>query len=240
VPFTSIQPGDSFKLIVEKKYRESRFVKYGRILATEFRSGGRTYYAFRFEDPVTGKARYFDEKGRSVHKAFLKVPFRFSPRITSRFSRSRYVRRLNLRAPHLGVDFGAPSGTPVLASASGVVVFAGVQGGYGNMVKIRHAGGIITYYGHLSQIVVKPGQTVAQMDMIGRVGSTGLSTGPHLDYRIQEGGRFLNPLSNLGSLPAEQPVPAKRMPEFLKIQDSFRLRLASIPEAQPFYTRVAG
>jgi len=240
VPFTSIQPGDSFKLIVEKKYRDGRFVKYGQIHAVEFRSGGKTFYAFRFEDPATGKIQYFDEQGRSVRKAFLKVPFRFSPRITSRYSRSRYHPILKRRRPHLGVDFGAPYGTSVLASASGSVIFAGVQSGYGKVVKIRHAGGVITSYGHLSRISVRVGQSVAQMDMIGRVGSTGLSTGPHLDYRIQDStGRFLNPLRSLASLPAEQPVSAKHMPAFAKIRDAFNTRLAAIPEARPFFTRVA-
>jgi murein DD-endopeptidase MepM/ murein hydrolase activator NlpD len=239
VPFTTIQPGDSFKFIVEKQYRGKQFVKYGRIRAVQFSHGGRTFYAFLFVDPVTGKARYYDQEGRSVRKAFLKVPFQFSPRVTSRFSRSRFHPILHRRTPHLGVDFGAPTGTPVLASASGTVVFAGRDGGYGKTVRIRHGGGMTTSYGHLSKILVRPGQHVEQMGIIGRVGSTGLSTGPHLDYRVQDrGGRFLNP-RNLVSLPSEGPIDPKYRNEFDKVRQVFQQRLAAIPEEQPYLSRVA-
>jgi murein DD-endopeptidase MepM/ murein hydrolase activator NlpD len=239
VPFTQIQPGDSFKLIVEKKYRDDRFVKYGRIEAVEFRRGEKSFYAFLFEDPQTGKGQYYDNKGNSIRKAFLKIPFHFNPRITSHFTNSRFHPILKKRRPHLGVDFGAPTGTPVLASASGTVIFAGTNGGYGRMVKIRHAGGMVTSYAHLSRINVRKGQAVAQMDMVGRVGSTGLSTGPHLDYRVQDArGRFLNPL-NLVSLPSEHPIDSKYAEQFGRLRDSFTLRLAAIPEHQPYFNRVA-
>ncbi|HXK60825.1 MAG TPA: peptidoglycan DD-metalloendopeptidase family protein, partial [Acidobacteriota bacterium] len=192
VPFTAIQPGDSFKLIVEKKYRDGSFVKYGRIHAIEFRRGERSYYAFLFHDPETGKDHYYDENGNSVRKAFLKVPFQFNPRVTSRFSHSRFHPILKIRRPHLGIDFGAPIGTPVIASASGVVVFAGYHGGFGRTVRIRHANGYVTSYAHLSRIHVRVGQAVSQGDVIARVGSTGLSTGPHLDFRVSRHGRFVN------------------------------------------------
>ncbi len=239
IPFTSVQPGDSFKLILEKKYRDGQFVKYGRILAVEFRRGEKTFYAFMFNDPQTGKPRYYDLEGKSVRKAFLKVPFRFNPRVTSRFSHSRYHPILKRRRPHLGVDFGAPIGTPVLASASGTVIFAGRDGGYGRMVRIRHSGGVVTSYAHLSRISVRAGQAVAQMDVVGRVGSSGLSTGPHLDYRVQDNrGRFLNPM-NLVSLPSEEPIGKQYVKDFEKVQQAFRVRLAGIPEHQPYLNRVA-
>jgi murein DD-endopeptidase MepM/ murein hydrolase activator NlpD len=239
VPFTQIQPGDSFKLIVEKKYRDGRFIKYGRIEAVEFRRGAKSFYAFLFEDPQSGKAQYYDNQGNSIRKAFLKVPFHFNPRITSSFTNSRLHPILKKRRPHLGVDFGAPTGTPVLASASGKVIFAGTLGGYGKTVKISHAGGMITSYGHLSKINVRNGQAVAQMDMIGRVGSTGLSTGPHLDYRVQDGkGRFVNPM-NLVSLPSEHPIDSRYAEQFKQVRESFTLRLAAIPEHQPFLNRIA-
>lgn len=240
VPFTAIQPGDSFKLIVEKKYRDGHFVKYGRIHAVEFRRGEKSYYAFLFEDPKTHKDFYYDENGNSVRKAFLKVPFSFNPRVTSRFSFSRFHPILQARRPHLGIDFGAPIGTPVLASASGVVISAGWSGGFGRMVRIRHAGGVITSYAHLSSIRVHVGQAVAQSDVVGRVGSTGLSTGPHLDYRVQDvRGRFVNPLSELKSLPAEAPLKAEYSEVFRRIRDRLTFRLAAIPEQQRFLNRVA-
>jgi len=239
IPFTSVQPGDSFKLILEKKYRGGQFVKYGRILAVEFRRGEKTFYAFLFNDPKTGKPRYYDLEGKSVRKAFLKVPFRFNPRVTSRFTHSRYHPILKRRRPHLGVDFGAPIGTPVLASAGGTVVFAGRDGGFGKMVRIRHTSGVVTSYAHLSRISVRSGQAVAQMDVIGRVGSSGLSTGPHLDYRVQDArGRFLNPM-NLVSLPSEEPIARQYVKDFDKIQNTFRVRLAAIPEHQPYFNRIA-
>lgn len=240
VPFTAIQPGDSFKLIVEKKYRDGNFVKYGRIHAVEFRRGEKSYYAFLFQDPNAHKDFYYDENGNSVRKAFLKVPFRFNPRVTSRFSFSRYHPILKARRPHLGIDFGAPIGTPVLASASGTVVFAGWDGGFGRLVRIRHAGGITTSYAHLSYISVRPGQAVSQSDMVGRVGSTGLSTGPHLDYRVQDGhGRFVNPLVELKSLPAEAPLKTEYAEVFRRIRDRLTFRLAAIPEQKPFLNRIA-
>jgi len=240
VPFTAIQPGDSFKLIVEKKFRDGNFIKYGRIHAVEFRRGEKSYYAFLFPDPKTRKDFYYDENGNSVRKAFLKVPFQFNPRVTSSFSFSRYHPILKNRRPHLGIDFGAPIGTPVLASASGVVVSAGWSGGFGRMVRIRHAGGVITSYAHLSRIGVRVGQAVAQSDIIGRVGSTGLSTGPHLDYRVQdERGRFVNPLRELKSLPAEAPLSSEYAEVFRRIRDQLAFRLAAIPERGRFVNRVA-
>jgi len=240
VPFTAIQPGDSFKLIVEKKYRDGQFVKYGRIHAVEFKRGEKSYYAFLFEDPNTHKDFYYDQNGNSVRKAFLKVPFSFNPRVTSRFSHSRFHPVLKRRRPHLGIDFGAPIGTPVLASASGTVVSAGWDGGFGRMVRIRHAGGVTTSYAHLSRIRVRTGQMVAQSDVIGHVGSTGLSTGPHLDYRVQDSrGRFVNPLVELKSLPAEAPLKAEYNDAFRQIRERLTTRLAAIPEQKPFLNRIA-
>jgi hypothetical protein len=185
VDFTSIQSGDSFKVIVEKKYLGDRFVKYGRIQALQFMTGRKTFTALWFEHPATGKGAYFDHEGKAIKKALLRVPFKFNPRISSRFSHSRLHPILNQRRPHLGIDYAAPTGTPVLASGSGRVVFAGRQGGYGNLIKIRHGSGYVTYYAHLSRMLVRQGENVSQSQVIGHVGATGLATGPHLDYRIQ-------------------------------------------------------
>ena len=239
IDFTLIQPKDSFKLIVEKKYLNGEFVKYGDIGAAQFNSGGRTFYAFLFENPETGKKRYCDEKGNAVRKAFLKVPFDFDPRITSRFSFSRYHPILKKRRPHLGVDYGAPPGTPVVASAAGAVIFAGRDGGYGKLLRIRHPNGYVTSYAHLSRIEVRVGQKVGQGQRIGRVGSTGLSTGPHLDYRVQDKrGRFVDP-QKVSALPSDKPVNRRYWKEFVSVRDRLLNRLASIPEIEPFLNRVA-
>ena len=237
VDFTALQPKDFFKLIVEKKYLEGEFVKYGRISAVQFASGARTFYVFRFEDP-TGQISYYDEKGDAIRKAFLKAPFHFDPRVTSRFSHSRYHPILKTRRPHLGVDYRAPTGTPVLASASGAVTFRGRKGGYGLLVKIRHPNGYVTSYAHLSRIDVKRGQKVSQGDQIGRVGATGLATGPHLDYRIQnKSGRFINP-QNVLAFPSDKPVGKEHVSLFASVRDKYMERLDSIPEMTPFLNRI--
>lgn len=238
VDFTALQPKDSFKLIVEKKYLEGEFVKYGKISAIQFASAARTFYVFRFEDPQ-GHISYYDEKGDAVRKAFLKAPFHFDPRVTSRFSHSRYHPILKTRRPHLGVDYGAPTGTPVLASASGAVIFRGREGGYGLLVKIRHPNGYVTSYAHLSRIDVQRGQKVSQGEQIGRVGATGLATGPHLDYRVQDkSGRFINP-QNVLALPSDKPVAKEYVSLFTSVRDEYMQRLDSIPEIAPFLNRIS-
>ena len=237
IDFTSIQRGDDFKLIVEKKYRGGEFVKYGEIFGVEFNSGGRSFFGFRFENAETGKTRYYDEKGYLVRKTLLKVPFDFDPRITSSFSFSRYHPILRRRRPHLGVDYGAPRGTPVLASGSGIVIKAGTQGGYGKLVRIRHPNGYVTSYAHLSRIEVRRGRKVNQGQRIGRVGSTGLSTGPHLDYRVQDGnGRYVNP-QNVSALPSDGPVDPRFWEDFVEVRDGLRQGLASIPQVGAFLRR---
>ena len=237
ISFTEIQPQDSFRLLVEKKYLEDRFVKYGDLQAVRFDHKKKTYFGFLFEDPETGKKDYFDKEGKSVRKAFLKVPFNFDPRITSGFSYSRFHPILKRRRPHLGIDYGAPSGTRVLSAGNGTVVFSGRKGGYGKMVKIRHSQ-YTTSYAHLSRIHVRRGQKVDQGQVIGRVGSTGLSTGPHLDYRIQnKKGKYLNP-SNL-SFPPQKPVNPKHFDSFRAIRDALIQRLESIPEHASYLNRNA-
>ena len=238
VDFTALQPKDAFKLIVEKKYLEGEFVKYGKISAVQFASGARTFHAFWFENPE-GQVSYYDKEGEAVRKAFLKAPFHFDPRVTSRFSHSRYHPILKTRRPHLGVDYGAPTGTPVLASASGTVSFRGRDGGFGLLVKIRHPNGYVTSYAHLSRIEVKKGQKVGQGDQIGRVGATGLATGPHLDYRVQDtSGRFINP-QNVLALPSDKPVQKEYGGLFASVRDQYLQRLNAIPEMTPFLNRVS-
>ena len=235
--FTQLQPQDSFTLLVEKKYRAGRFVKYGDVLAVRFDQMDRSLFGFLFTDPATGKEDYFDEKGNSLRKAFLRVPFKFDPRITSGFSYSRYHPVLKRRRPHLGVDYGAPTGTEVLSVAAGTVSFAGRNGGYGKMVRIRHVK-FSTSYAHLSRIQVRRGQRVEQGDIVGRVGSTGLSTGPHLDYRIQDrSGRYLNPAKL--KFPPEKPVAPQHLDAFRGARNDLMQRLSLFPANAEYFTRKA-
>ncbi len=198
---TEIQAGDSFRVAVEKQYLDGRMVRYGRILAAEFVRGPRLLRAVRHEGAAG--AGYYGPDGRPLRKAFLRSPLRFT-RISSRFSRSRLHPVLGIRRPHLGIDYAAPAGTPVQAAANGVVALAGWQGGYGKAVRLRHANGYETLYGHLSRIDVRRGQRVSQGTRLGTVGATGLATGPHLDYRMTRNGNFVDPLRI--ELPPAEPV----------------------------------
>ena len=185
------------------------FSRYGRILAAEFARGDRVLEAVRFDGERS--AGYYAPDGTPLRKAFLRSPLKFS-RISSRFSRARFHPILNITRPHYGVDYAAPVGTPVLAAGNGVVVSAGWLGGYGKAVRLRHANGFESLYGHLSRIDVRLGQRVEQGTRIGAVGMTGLATGPHLDYRMTRNGAFVDPL-RIQSPPAE-PVAAEDRPAF--------------------------
>jgi murein DD-endopeptidase MepM/ murein hydrolase activator NlpD len=223
---TELQPGDSFKVAVEKMYVEGRFSRYGRILSAQLNRGPRTLRAVRFEG--RRGPEYYTPAGIPLRKTFLRSPLKFS-RISSRFSRARLHPILKTVRPHLGVDFAAPTGTPVRAAADGVVVGAGWSGGYGRVVRLRHARGMETLYGHLSRIDVKRRQRVEQGERIGSVGMTGLATGPHLDYRTIRSGVFVNPLT-IQPPPAE-PIPASARAAFEEERDR-ELALLE-PAAQP-------
>jgi murein DD-endopeptidase MepM/ murein hydrolase activator NlpD len=201
-------PTDRFRLLVEKQYVEGEFAGYGDVLAAQYESADRpvlTAVGFRRSDGTTA---YYDLDGRSVRKAFLRAPLEFS-RVTSGYSHARLHPILGGLRPHLAIDYAAPTGTPVRAVADGVVESAGWDGGNGLSVRLRHAHGYRTLYNHLSGVAVRAGQRVAQRDVIGRVGSTGLSTGPHLDYRVMKDGQWVNPLD-------ERFVPGDPVPEDLR------------------------
>jgi murein DD-endopeptidase MepM/ murein hydrolase activator NlpD len=215
---TDLQPGDTFGLAVEKVYREGRFSSYGPVLAAEFNNEGRHFRAIRFSVPG-GKPGYYDEQGRSLKRFFLASPLKFTAPITSRFTGARFHPILKIFRPHFGVDYAAPSGSPVVAVAAGTVVSAGWSGEGGRMVHLRHASGYDTMYMHLSSIAVRSGQHVGQGELIGRVGMTGLATGPHLDYRVRKDGRPMNPLSLLRSMPPGEPIPPAFMPQFQAERD---------------------
>ena len=187
---TELRKGDSFRVAVEKLYLDDRFVRYGRISSAELVRGPRVIQALWF-DSRNGPG-YYTPEGSPLRKAFLRSPLKFS-RVSSGFTHARFHPILKKMRPHLGVDYAAPVGTPVRASGDGVVTLAGWSGGYGKTVKLRHPNGYQTLYGHLSRINVKKGQRVAQAEIIGAVGSTGRSTGPHLDYRMIKNGTFIDP-----------------------------------------------
>ncbi|MCL6480382.1 MAG: peptidoglycan DD-metalloendopeptidase family protein [Firmicutes bacterium] len=229
--YTDPQPGDRFRLIVEKKrYLDGTPGTYGRILAAEYVNAGRGYQAILFREP-SGRPVYYAPDGKSLQKAFLRSPLKYGGRISSRFSYSRFHPVLRRHRPHLGVDYAAPIGTPVQAVGDGRVVFAGRRPGEGKMVHLRHANGYETMYLHLSAILVRPGEHVSQGQVIGRVGSTGLSTGPHLDFRVLQHGRYRNFLAL--RLPPAQPVAHKDWEEFVAVRDRFLALLAETTRPIP-------
>jgi murein DD-endopeptidase MepM/ murein hydrolase activator NlpD len=208
---SDLQRGDEMELLFEKVYREGEFSGYGDIFAARLLNDGRDLQAYRFEQ--NGRYGYYDEKGRSLKRVFLRSPLRFAPRVTSGFSRRRLHPVHRVYRAHLGVDYGAPRGAPVVAVANGTVISAGYSGASGLMVRLRHSNGFESYYLHLSSLGkgVRRGARVDQGQMIGRVGSTGTATGPHLDYRLRQNGVFVNPLSVHRRMPPGDPIaPALR------------------------------
>jgi murein DD-endopeptidase MepM/ murein hydrolase activator NlpD len=225
---SDLQPGDSFEVVVEKSTREGRFAGYGAIIGARFTNEGQAHHAFHWVNPDTKKAGYYDEQGRSLKRFFLRSPLRFEPRITSGFSRRRFHPVHRTYRAHLGVDYGAPHGAQVVAVSSGVVVSAGWAGGGGNQVRLRHAGGYESYYLHLSSFAkgIRAGARVDQGQTIGRVGSTGTATGPHLDYRLRRNGVFVNPIAEHRRLPPGEPIPALHLAGFTSVRDGILRQLS--------------
>ena len=209
--FTDIREGDTLAVLVERKDLASGAVRYGRVLASIAKVDGRFHAGVLFEtDDGEG---YYDLEGHSLRRPFLRSPLQYT-RISSRFTYRRRHPILRVVRPGLGVDFAAPSGTPVRASADGAVIFKGRNGGFGNFVKLRHANRYETWYGHLRSYArgLRTGQRVRQGQVIGYVGSTGLSTGPHLDYRMRHRGRMINPLQ--ARFQPGPPLPDDALPAF--------------------------
>ena len=225
---TELRRGDRFDVLFEKQYREDEFSGYGDVVAVQFINEGRPVRAYRFTVPGDSEPLYYDHEGRSLKRQFLRSPFNFEPRVTSRFSQRRLHPVLGVHRPHLGVDYGAPTGTPVIAVSTGTVVSAGRSGGSGNMVRLRHNNGYETYYLHLSAFApgIRKGARVTQGQMIGRVGATGLATGPHLDYRMRKNDTFVNPLLEHRRLPPGDPVPEQHLEGFERVRDQALVRLA--------------
>jgi len=206
-----IRDGDSFRLLVEKRFLRGEFAGYGDVYSAEVKNRDREIRILRFKDSL-GHVAYYHPDGRSVRKMFLRCPLPFM-RVTSRYGRRRHP-VLGFSARHNGVDLGAVTGTPVKATATGVVTHAGTHRMKGRYVQLRHPNGYATHYYHLSRFGrgIRRGKRVTQGQVIGSVGSTGMSTGPHLHYGILRNGRFLNPL-RLKS-PSRKPVPGKEIEVF--------------------------
>lgn len=219
-----LRSGDRFEILYEEVEIEGRRTTIGDILALTYESrmgSSQTLEAYRFAD----REGYYDGEGRPLAKLFLRSPLQFS-RVTSHFSRSRFHPVLKTHRPHYGVDYGAPVGTPVRATAHGTVTFAGWNRGGGRTVKVRHAKGYLTGYLHLSRFAdgVRPGVRVSQGQVVGYVGSSGLATGPHLDYRVQHHGRWIDPL-RIDNVKAD-PLDAEELDRFQGWRDALRASLA--------------
>jgi len=208
-----IQPGDRFTVVYEDVFQDGKPLRTGNILAAKFVNEGREYRAVRYVD-ADGHAEYFTPDGRSLRKAFIRAPVQFS-RVSSRFNPSRRHPVLNTIRAHKGVDYAAPIGTPVRAAGQGRVRFAGVQGGYGNVVELEHGSGVVTVYGHLSRFAsgMRRGKHVELGQVIAYVGMTGLATGPHLHYEYRVRGVHQNPQTV--PLPDAEPIAAGERERFL-------------------------
>lgn len=227
-----LRKGDSFGILYEERWRDDRYVGRGKIVAARFVNQEVTYNAVYYKDS-NGHSDYFDASGHSLQKQFLKTPLQFKY-ISSYFSKNRLHPILKIRRPHLGVDYAAPRGTPVRAAADGRVVFKGRNGGMGKMIKIRHNRIYTTAYGHLARYAkrIKSRKTVKQGEIIGYVGSTGLSTGPHLHYSFYRYGKLVNPTKIKN--PRAKSVPSKDLSKFKDIAHR-RLNRIEIPR----YEKVA-
>jgi murein DD-endopeptidase MepM/ murein hydrolase activator NlpD len=222
---SDLQPGDTFRVIYEQKMAEAGPAKAGRILAAEMVNEGRVHTAYYFKDDE-GHAGYYDAAGRSLQKEFLKSPLRYK-HITSGFSHARLHPILKIRRPHLGVDYAAPTGTPVEAVADGRIAYRGWKSGFGNYVEIKHRRSMTTCYGHLAGFAkgLCQGELVRQGQVIGYVGATGMATGPHLDFRIAEHGTWVDPVKKRGR--ETPPIPPTMRARFASFVSQVRSRFPS-------------
>lgn len=212
IDFFKLQPEDRFAVTIEEKYiNDTVYVGISKIDAAYFNYRGKDLYSFPYQRPGTKGTDYFDEEGRPMKSMFLKAPLKFF-RITSKYTKRRFHPVQKTWKAHNGTDYAAPSGTPIMSTASGVVEKAGYTAGNGNYVKVRHNGTYSTQYLHMSKILVKQGQYVEQGQTIGLVGSTGLATGPHVCYRFWKNGVQVDPLSQV--LPNSEPMDKKDIPAF--------------------------
>jgi murein DD-endopeptidase MepM/ murein hydrolase activator NlpD len=224
--------GDRFKIIVEKKFLGGKFYKYGRVLAAEYKGRTGTFRAFWFQPSDGSQGSYFTEHGESIVKSLLKTPLKYV-RVSSTFDRHRFHPILHTEKAHLGVDYAAPTGTPVWATAAGRVSYVGPRGGAGNAIIIDHTGGMSSTYMHLSKFAkgLAAGQQVRQKQVIGYVGMTGLATGPHLHFSVRMNGAFIDPLKLKAA--REAPIATKYRQEFADAVGPRLQTLAAIPVVPP-------
>jgi murein DD-endopeptidase MepM/ murein hydrolase activator NlpD len=228
-----LRTGDSFQLIYEQLERDGKIVADGEILAAEFINEGRRFSAVRYVN-TAGKADFYTPEGVSLRKAFLKAPVQFS-RISSVFNPRRKHPVLNTIRAHRGVDYAAPSGTPVRAAGAGRIQFRGVKGGFGNVLEVEHSGRVVTRYGHLSRFAknMGTGTKVEQGEVIGYVGSTGLATGPHLHFEYIERGQQMDPQKAMRRAEPGPPVPASERDRFALQTAPFLAQLGAPAATSP-------
>ncbi len=216
----SLREGDSFRVLLEKRYLDGTFAGYGRVFAARFDNQGQAFYGVAFSEDG-GRPYFYNLEGRSVRKAFLKAPLKFT-RISSSFSWRRLHPILHEYKAHPAIDYAAPVGTPVRSVGDGTVTFVGVQGAAGRMITVRHLSGYETMYLHLNGYAkgIRSGAKVSQGQVIGYVGSSGRSTGPHLDFRMKQNGKYINPMSV--KTPPALNISKKAMPEFSRIAKKYR------------------
>ncbi len=226
-----IQPNDEFTVVYEQKYRDGTYLGDGRILAAEFINEGRIYRALRYESADGQIADYFTPDGKSMRKQFLRAPVDFKY-ISSNFNPRRFHPVLNITRAHQGVDYAAPTGTPIKASGDGRVSLASVKGGYGKAIILEHGGSVSTLYGHLSRYAktLRIGTRVKQGDVIGYVGSTGTATGAHLHYEYRINGVHKNPRTI--ALPDANPIPSEYLAAFEAASASLLTQLDRSKAAQ--------
>jgi len=229
---TEIQPGDQIRLIVEESVHDGNFVKYGKIRAAELVNAGRRYRGFLFKDS------YYDEKGVSLKRAMLASPLKFTPRVSSGFTYRRMHPILGTSRAHLATDYAVPTGSPVVAVANGVITFAGWDGGYGNLVQIKHATGLTSGYAHLSHIAggIHAGRSIKQSELVGLVGQTGLATGPHLHFMMTKNGTPINPVPALKKGAPAPPIEGKLKAEFAEVIAPMRSKLDQTGISSPALT----
>jgi murein DD-endopeptidase MepM/ murein hydrolase activator NlpD len=234
--FSEVQPNDSFAILFERKYCDSTCIGYGAVLAATYSGQVGSFAGYRFTDPES-TADYYNAEGQNLRKTFQKSPLRFS-RVSSFFGRRSHPIRRVVRQ-HFGIDYVAPKGTPVEAVADGRVISAGWTGGYGRLVVVGHAEGYQTRYGHLSGFGkgIRSGAPVRQGQVVGYVGSTGASTGPHLHYEVRKYGAATNPLRL--NPPRRSPVRQAFLPRFTQVRDSLKTVMAGLQRGQPQSPRPA-
>ncbi|MDE2413905.1 MAG: M23 family metallopeptidase [Comamonadaceae bacterium] len=226
----ALRKDDRFSVVYETLEADGEPLRSGRVLSAEFQNGGKTYSAVWFQAPNAAKGSYYTLDGQSMRRAYLTSPVEFS-RISSGFAMRMHPIHKTWRA-HLGTDFAAPMGTAVRTVGDGVVDFAGVQNGYGNVVYVKHRNQHVTVYAHLSRIDVHKGQAVEQGQKLGAVGATGWATGPHLHFEFRVGGEHRDPMSIARESEAAQPVPAAARAAFNRLASNMRVQLSSAAQVQ--------